>query len=87
MQPRHRSCMTLVDILLIETCFGSCSIVSIGLVDVSFFCSDPEGGGFVVGEVEGGDGYFVGFGVCGGVEEGESFLKIVEEGHGGFRTE
>lgn len=67
--------MTFVDILLVETCFGSSSIVPVGLVDVAFLGSDPEGGGFVVGEIQGGDGNLVGFDVGGGVLEVEGFLE------------
>ena len=60
------------------------------MVDVSFFGSDPEGGGFVVGEVESGDGDFVGFDVGGGVLEGEGFLlkkrgRKMMEGKGRIR--
>ena len=73
--------MPLVDILLVETCFGSSgSVVTIGLVDVSFFGSEPEGGGFVGGEVESGDGDFVGFEEGGGVVEGEGFLLRTKAG-------
>lgn len=67
--------MTLVDVVLVETGFGPCAIVPVGLVDVAFLGPDPEGGRFVVGEVERGDGDLVRLDVGGGVLEFEGFLR------------
>lgn len=53
--------MAFVDIVLVETGFCTRTVVSVRLVDVTFFCPNPEGCGFVIWEVEGRDGDFAGF--------------------------
>ncbi len=49
------ACMGFVHIVLVQPSFGSCSIVPIGLIDISFFCTDPKGRRLVIGEVHGGN--------------------------------
>ncbi len=61
METHDRSRVPFVDIVLVETGFGACAVVSVRLVDVTFFGPHPEGCGFVVGEVESCDGDFTGF--------------------------
>jgi hypothetical protein len=70
--------MALVDVVLVETGFSTGMVVAVGLVDVAFFGANPEGGGLVGGEVEGGNGDFVGFGVS-WVTKIEGFLSYIRK--------
>lgn len=73
--PGHRSGMPLVHVVMIQTRFGSSAVVSVRLIDVSFFRTDRERGGLVVGEVETRDGDLVGF-VMARMHQLERFLRL-----------
>jgi hypothetical protein len=47
-----------VHVVLVETGFGTGAVVSVSLVDVALLSPNPKCGGFVIGEIKGGDGYF-----------------------------
>ena len=68
--------MALVDIILVETGLRSRTVITIRLVDISFFRTDPKCRGFVVGEVKGRDGHFTGL-VVPRMYELECFLSCV----------
>lgn len=65
MQAGDGSRMTFIHVMLIEASFGSRTVITIGLIHISFFRTNPECGCFVVGEVQCGDGNFIGLAVVG----------------------
>lgn len=61
MKSHDRTRVALVDVILVQAGFGTSAVVSVSLIDVAFFCPNPECGGFVVGKVKRGDCYFTRF--------------------------
>lgn len=73
MKPHDGSCVSFVDVILIQTSLGPSTIIAVRLIDVSFFCADEESSRFVIGEVERGNGDFYCF-VMSRMDEFQGFL-------------
>ena len=73
MQAHDRPCVALVDVVLIQASFSSCSVIPVRLVNIAFFRSNHKRGCLVVREVERGNGHLPGF-VVTGVDELKGFL-------------
>jgi len=65
--------VAFVHIILVEAGFGACTVVSVGLIDVAFFCTNPECRSLIIREVKSGDCYFSCF-VVASMNELKSFL-------------
>jgi len=70
----HRTRMAFIYVVLVKTSFCPSTVVSIGLIYVAFLSTYPEGGGFVVREIERCDRNFTGF-VMSRMNKLERFLK------------
>ena len=68
--------MALVDVVLVKTRLRSRTVITICLVNISFFSTDPKCSSFVVREVKGRDGHFTGL-VVPRVDELQCFLGCV----------
>jgi len=66
--------MAFIYVVLVKTSFCPSTVVSIGLIYVAFLSTYPEGGGFVVREIERCDRNFTGF-VMSRMNKLERFLK------------
>lgn len=65
MQAGDGSRVAFVHVVLIEPSLGSRSVITIGLIHISFFRANPERSSFVVGEVQCRDGNFIGLAMVG----------------------
>lgn len=72
-QTHDRSRVPAIHIVLIQSCFRACAVLSVRLVHISLFRADPERRCLVVGEVERGYRDFRRF-VMSGVLEFQCFL-------------
>jgi hypothetical protein len=50
--------MAFINVVLVEASLCTRTIIPVSLIDIAFFCSDPESRRFIVGKVEGSYGYF-----------------------------
>ena len=53
-----RARVAFVNVILVESSLGTCTVIPISLIDVAFFGTNPESRRFIVGEVEGSYGHF-----------------------------
>jgi hypothetical protein len=70
-----RCIVRLVDFSRIDAGFLACSVEAINNVNSTFFCSDPEGTGLVVGKVETRHGNLACFAVVSLMREVKRFLS------------
>lgn len=74
MESHDRARVAFVHIVLIQPCLSPSAIITVGLVYVSLFCSNPKGSGLVVWEIKRRDGHLSGF-IMTGMNKLERFLK------------
>ena len=58
MESHDRTRVAFINIVLVEASLCTRTIIPISLVDIAFFCANPEGRRFVVGKVESSYGHF-----------------------------
>ena len=76
MHPHDRPRVTLVDVVLVQTCLRPRAVVPICLIHVAFFSTNPERRRFVVREVERRDRNLARL-VVSGVNELQRFLRCI----------
>ena len=74
-KPHDRARVAFVNIILIEASFCTRTIIPISLINIAFFCTNPERGRLIVREVEGSYSYFACL-VMPGVNELKGFLYV-----------
>jgi len=67
--------VAFVNIVLVEASLCTRTIIPVGLIDIAFFCTNPESRRFIVGKIEGSYSYFAGL-VMSSVNELKGFLRI-----------
>ena len=75
MKSHDRARVALINIILVEASLCTRTIIPISLIDIAFFCANPESCRFVVGKVEGSYGHFARL-VMSSVNELKGFLYI-----------